>query len=432
MVAEVRFCNFWGRCVSSEGVKARITKRLVDAATAGKDSETRVWDLDVKGFMLRVSPAGRKTYCLKYRIDGRQRWLTIGEHGSPWTPDAARERAREALYQASQGDDPQSMKIDARTKGATVAELFERYFSEGPKDKPLKRQSSWGVDHYCYRRHVAPLLGRRIARELTAADLASWQADVATGKTSLTEKTKKQGKAVVTGGTGAAARAMRCLSAMLSWAVRREILDENVAAKVEKFRDTPRERALTEDEARRLWGMIDEAEKSWVLSKDFADIFRLIMLTGARRNEIAELQWREVDLERRRLVLPPARTKMGNLNRPRIIVLSPPAAAILEKRKPRGDFVFPSSVGDKPLVGVNRVWDKVRSIAGLQDVRLHDLRHSFATFAVEDGASLFQVGRTLGHAKATSTERYAHPTDAGSRQIAAAVAERFVREDPER
>lgn len=156
------------------------------------------------------------------------------------------------------------------------------------------------------------------------------------------------------------------------------------------------------------------------------------MLTGARRNEIVELQWREVDLERRRLVLPPARTKMGNLNRPRIIVLSPPAAAILEKRKARGDFVFPSSVGDKPLVGVNRVWDKVRSIAGLQDVRLHDLRHSFATFAVEGGASLFQVGRTLGHAKATSTERYAHPTDTGSRQIAAAVAERFVREDPER
>lgn len=107
---------------------------------------------------------------------------------------------------------------------------------------------------------MAPLLGRRIARELTAADLAAWQADVATGKTSLTEKTKKQGKAVVTGGTGAAARAMRCLSAMLSWAVRREILDENVAAKVEKFRDTPRERALTEDAAlrtrRAIWGSL--------------------------------------------------------------------------------------------------------------------------------------------------------------------------------
>jgi integrase len=417
--------------MASDGVKARITKRLVDSAAANGGEETRIWDTDVTGFLLRVSAAGRKTYCLKYRVGGRQRWLTIGEHGSPWTPDAARERAREALYRASQGEDPQTEKIDSRTRSATVSELFDRYFVEGPKDKPLKRESSWSVDRYCYRRHILPLIGRRIARELAAAELAAWQADVAAGKTSLVEKTKKQGKAVVTGGSGAAARAMRCLSAMLSWAVRRELLDQNVASKVQKYRDAPRERCLNEEEAARLWAIVEEAERSWVLTRDFADIFRLIMLTGARRNEIVALRWSEIDLTRRRLVLPPTRTKMGGLDRPRIIVLSEPAAEILEARTPKGEFVFPSSAGDKPLVGVNRAWDKVRTVAGLTDVRLHDLRHTFATFAVEGGASLFMVGRTLGHSKTASTERYAHPTDRVSRQIAAGVAERFVRSSTE-
>lgn len=408
-----------------DGIRAKITKRLVDAASPA-EAELRIWDSEVKGFLLRISPAGRKTYCLKYRYCGRQRWLTIGEHGSPWTPETARERARAALHEAHHGEDPQIAKVDARTKSATVAELFERYFREGPIDKPLKRESSWKVDRYNYKRHIEPLLGKRIARELTAAELSHWQAQVAAGKTSADVKTKKQGRAIVTGGQGAAARAMRSLSGMLGWAVRREILDTNIACKVQKFRDAPRERALTEEEAARLWTVIGEAESAWVISKDFADIFRLIMLTGARRTEIVALRWSEVELERARLVLPPVRTKMGALNRSRHIVLSQTALEILSARTPKGEHVFPSSVGDKPLVGVNRAWEKVRTLAGLPDVRMHDLRHSFATFAIENGASLFQVGRTLGHAKAASTERYAHPSDAGARAIATDVAARFV------
>ncbi len=94
--------------------------------------------------------------------------------------------------------------------------------------------------------------------------------------------------------------------------------------------------------------------------------------------------------------------------------------------KRRGEHVFPSSAGDKPLVGVNRAWEKVRTLAGIPDVRLHDLRHSFATFAVESGAPLYHVGRALGHSKTTTTERYAHPSDAGARAVAAQVADRFV------
>lgn len=411
-----------------DGIRARITLRLIDATAAPKEGELRIWDTDVRGFALRITPTGRKSYCLKYRYHGRQRWLTIGEHGSPWTPDTARTRAKEALYQASHGEDPQASKIETRLKSGTVKELFERYFVEGRVDKPLKRESSWKVDHYNYRRHIEPLLGKRIARELTLSDLSQFQAQVANGKTSVTIKTKK-GKphAVVKGGTGAAARAMRALSTMMAWAVRHEILDQNLCGKIQKYRDHMRERALTEEEASRLWDMIAEAQKALVITKDFADIFRLIMLTGARRNEIVALRWSEVDFDRGRLVLPPVRTKMGALNRSRFIVLSVPALEILQAVKRRGEHVFPSSVGDQPLVGVNRAWEKVRVLAGIPDVRLHDLRHSFATFAVESGASLYHVGRALGHAKASTTERYAHPSDAGARAVASEVATRFIR-----
>jgi len=409
-----------------DGLRARITLRLIDATVPPADGELRIWDTDVRGFMLRLASSGRKTYGLKYRYHNRQRWLTIGEHGSPWTPDTARARAKEALYQASHGEDPQASKLETRLKSGTVKELFERYFVEGRIDRPLKRESSWKVDRYNYQRHIEPLLGKRIARELTLSDLSQFQAQVAHGKTSIDVKTRKQGRAIVRGGTGAAARSMRTLSAMLSWAVRHEILDQNLCSKIQKYRDQMRERALTEEEAQRLWTMITEAEKAWVITKDFADIFRLIMLTGARRTEIVALRWSEVDLARMRIVLPPVRTKMGALNRSRFIALSQPAVEVLESVKRRGEHVFPSSVGDKPLVGVNRAWDKVRTLAGIPDVRLHDLRHSFATFAVESGAPLYHVGRALGHSKTTTTERYAHPSDAGARAVASEVAARFV------
>lgn len=410
-----------------DGIRARITLRLIDATAAPKEGELRIWDTDVRGFALRITPTGRKSYCLKYRYQGRQRWLTIGEHGSPWTPDTARSKAKEALYQASHGEDPQATKIETRLKSGTVKELFERYFVEGRIDKPLKRESSWKVDQYNYKRHIEPLLGKRIARELTLSDLSQFQAQVAPGKTSVTVRTKT-GKqhAVVKGGTGAAARAMRALSTMMAWAVRHEILDQNLCGKIQKYRDQMRERALTEEEAGRLWAMIAEAQSASVITKDFADIFRLIMLTGARRNEIVALRWSEVDLDRARIVLPPVRTKMGALNRSRTIALSQPALEILQGVKERGEHVFPSSVGDQPLVGVNRAWDKVRVLAGIPDVRLHDLRHSFATFAVEGGASLYHVGRALGHTKTSTTERYAHPSDAGARAVASEVATRFV------
>jgi integrase len=235
---------------------------------------------------------------------------------------------------------------------------------------------------------------------------------------------------MVRGGTGAAVRAMRTLSAMFSWAVWREFMDSNPATKVQKLRETPRERPITTEEARRLWSILEEAQTAWVIAPAHADTIRLIMLTGARRNEIAELAWSEVDFEHSRLLLPPVRTKMGVLNKARTIVLSDAAREILERQPRQSTYVFPSKVDGKAMVGVNKAWLKVRALAGLDDVRLHDLRHSFATFAVEDGASLYLVGKALGHKSAVSTERYAHPRDAAAHEIAQKIAARILQGVP--
>jgi integrase len=358
----------------------------------------------------------------------------------------ARDKALELITALNRGDDPSAIlgqvaNTDTPSPSivepkafqpTTISELFDLYLREGPQDKPLKRESSWGVDRSCYIRHIQPLLGDRVAAHLRPSDLAAFQAKVAAGETSADIRTKKQGRAIVKGGPGVAARAMRCLSAMLNWAIWRELLKDNPAKHVQKYRDAERDRPLTEDEARRVWAALDDAETAWLLTRDMADIIRLIMLTGARRNEIVELRWSEVDLDRSRLVLPPVRTKMGGLNRSRIIALSDPARLIIEKRTPgRGTWVFMSERVDKPLVGVNRAWEKVRAIIGLPDVRLHDLRHSFATFAVEGGASLYVVGKSLGHRKSASTERYAHIGDLPQRGVAALVAARILTPRPE-
>jgi integrase len=446
----------------AETLKGKITKRLVEAAVPPPAGEIRIWDTELRGFMVRVTAGGRRSYAVKYRFNGQQRWLKIGDHGFPWTPDMARTRAIEIIGSARMGRDPSAkgpsapnraratdwsdeVEDDApiaaglggdspvkagKMRDATVSELYELYLREGPKDKPLKRESSWQVDRTSYLSHVKPLIGSAKARALRPTDLAAFQAAVAEGKSARDRRTGRHGRSMVRGGRGAAVRAMRTLSAMFSWAVWREFMDSNPATKVQKLRETPRDRPITTEEARRLWRVLDEAQAAWVIAPTYADMIRLIMLTGARRNEIAELSWSEVDLANARLLLPPVRTKMGVLNKARTIVLSEPAREILERQPRQSVHVFPSRIDGKAAVGINKAWLKARALAGLDDVRLHDLRHSFATFAVEDGASLFLVGRALGHKSAVSTERYAHPRDAAAHEIAAKIAARILQTNP--
>ncbi len=168
----------------------KISKRIVDAAKRPTNADRAfVWDSEVKGFGLTVTERGVKSYVLQYRTpEGRSRRLTIGRHGSPWTPEDARQRAIDMLRSARRGFDPLEAKAEARA-ALTVAELADLYLSDGAAEKPNKKASSWQTDRSNIERHIKPLIGSKIAKGLTKADLSRFQADVASGTTAADERT---------------------------------------------------------------------------------------------------------------------------------------------------------------------------------------------------------------------------------------------------
>jgi len=251
-------------------------------------------------------------------------------------------------------------------------------------------------------RHALPLLGRRQLSTLTLTDIQKFQRDVTEGKTKADERTKKRGRAMVKGGPAAATRATLVLSAMLEWAKWRGYRADNPSKGVKLNKPKKRERFLSGDELARLGDALTKAERQGMNANSLT-ILRLLLLTGARRNEIASLRWGHVDLDRRALRLPDSKTGA------KIIPLGSPVLTLLAgmKRGEDSDWVFPGARGDGHHVGMPAIWRRVRAMARLNDVRMHDLRHGFASVAVADGSSLYLLGKVLGHTQPTTTDRYA-------------------------
>ena len=327
------------------------------------------------------------------------------------TPEEARQRARKALLSVADGGDP-SADRHAQRKDVTIGQLVELYLGEGPADKPRKKASSWAVDASNLRRHAVPLLGRRSLAGLTATDIQKFQRGVTEGKSAISGKSaKKRGRVRVTGGPGAGWRATVVLAGMLAWAVKRGWRADNPAAGVELNKLQKRERFLSAAELARLGEALAKAERQGVNRTALAMI-RALLLTGARRTEIASLKWAHVDFERGALRLPDSKTDE------KVVALGAPALAVLSSLQQRKatDWVFPAARGPGHFKGMPRIWTRVAKMAGLKvgkaagtlGVRVHDLRHGFASMAVADGNSLYLVGKVLGHTQASTTQRYAH------------------------
>lgn len=379
----------------------KLTKRFVDTLKPGM-RDVVYWDDDLSRFGVRVKPSGAMTYVVQYRnTAGRTRKLALGRVGV-LTPDQARQRAAKALGRVADGEDPSATRHTQRAD-LTVAQLVERYLTEGRASKPAKKASSWASDASNLRRHVVPLLGRKQLASLTSDDIQKFQRDVTEGKTKADEKTRRRGRAIVKGGPAAAARATVVLSAMLQWAVSRKFRPDNPGKGVKLNKPKRRERFLSGPELARLGDAFAKADREG-LNRNSLTILQLLVLTGARRNEIASLRWEHVDFERKALRLPDSKT--GS----KIVPLGAPALAVLngQPRKKGSPWVFPATRGKGHHVGMAGVWRKLRAAAGLKDVRMHDLRHGFASVAVADGGSLYLVGKVLGHTQAATTQRYAH------------------------
>ncbi|MGF1641267.1 MAG: tyrosine-type recombinase/integrase [Rhodospirillales bacterium] len=398
---------------------ATLTKKSVDAAAADPARERFLWDDRLRGFGLRVKPSGAKSLVIQYRnAHGQSRRLTICRVGE-MTPDQARERARALIAAVRDGEDPAADRRAAR-EAATVADLVDTYLRDGPAANPGKKQSSWRTDESNLRRHVVPLLGTRPVATLTRADIERFQADVAAGKSAAKLRTKARGVARVAGGSGTAGRTLAVLAAMLNFAVDRGLIATNVARGVRRPPQRLRERFLSEAEVARLAATIAEMEAAGDVNGTVAAAIRLLMLTGARKGEVLALRWSEVDFERGVLRLPDSKTGA------KVIPLGAPALELLAGLPRNGERVFPGWIHGSAATIPHKAWRLIVERAELSGLRIHDLRHSFASFAVASGESLFLVGKVLGHRQSRTTEGYAHLSNDPLRAVADRTGRRIA------
>ena len=355
------------------------------------------------------------------------------------TVDQAREKATKLLAAIIDGRDPSQDKRENR-HAKTVGELADLYLREGSVEKPNKKLSSWETDRSNIERHIRPLLGTRIARGLTKLDVARFQSDVAAGKTAKDEKTGPRGRAIVTGGKGIASRVLSVLSAMMTFGEGRGIVAGNPTKGVEPFRGRKTERFLTDTEVEILGETLVEMEGDGSLPWAASAAIKLLLLTGARRGEILALRWDEVDTERGCLRLRDSKTGA------KVIRLAVSALSLLTALPRSSPWVFPAAKGSGHYVGLPKHWDAVRGRANaialrrsqreglslrgapsFDSIRLHDLRHSFASFAVQSGGSLYLVSKVLGHKQSRTTEIYAHARDEPLLATAELAAQRIAR-----
>jgi integrase len=413
----------------------RITKRLIDSLSAGA-AEYFVWDSKLSGFGVRVQPSGIMSYVAKYRAgSGRvapTRRVTLGRVGNI-TPDEAEKLAKRVLGAVAHGADPAAVK-SADRRGATLQELADLFLADhvAAKRKPATS------DHYGHilKKLVLPALGNRKADQVSTADIARLHAR-------MRERPYLANRVVAVVGS------------LYAFASRRRLLPIgfNPARGIDKYPEKGRERFLTAAELTRLGDAIREAETTgipWavdtakstakhtpktenprtVIGKHAAAAIRLLILTGARLREVLHLRWEYVDLERGILLLPDSKTGK------KAIVLNAPAMAVLARLPRIGAYVIAGqnagTENEKPRADLNKPWRAVRRRAGLDGVRIHDLRHTHASIGVGAGLGLPIIGKLLGHTKAATTQKYAHldvdplrrASDHIGARIAAALGER--------
>jgi integrase len=390
-------------------------------ATEARAGTVIVWDSEVKGFGLRVTAGGTKAYIAKYRAGrGRnapQRRLTIGKHGSPWTPELARREALRLLGEVAKGSDPAEARR-AEARQMTLAALCDLYLAEGTAHK---KPATLKADRGRIKNHIARTLGKLRIDQITRADVERMVRDVTAGRTAVPVPDKRPIGKLAQGGRGTAAQALAVLGAVMTFACERGLLESNPCARVKKPPTRKMERFLSEAEIARLGEALD-AEAGATGNPYAAAAIRLLLLTGCRRSEILGLRWEWIDFDRAMIFLPAAKSGA------RPVYLNAPALDVLAKlpRQLGNPHVICGHLEGGALVGLDKVWCRVRKAAALPDVRLHDLRHSFASIGAAGNNSLLILGKLLGHRHAATTARYAHLSADPMRAAAEAIGQRIA------
>ena len=393
-----------------ERARVRLTKRYIDSL-APQVEDYFAWDRDIPGFGVCVRKSGRKSYILKYRVGSgrgaKVRKPTIGVHGAI-TVDEARRVAKDWLAEARLGGDPSGARR-AEARATDVSELCQKYLVEHAY--VYKKPSSVRHDERMIEKVVKPSLGRFAITAVSRDEIAKLH-------TRLMPKPYE------------ANRVLSLLSKMFNlaevWGMRPD--GSNPCRHVRKYKEEKRRRFLSETEFARLGAALELASAGELRTSRGARIsefaiaaVRLLLLTGARRGEILGLRWFEVNFDDSRIEL--AESKTGAK-----FIYLPPAAIEVLRNLPRLQDNPHVIVGGKvgsPLVNIKDPWDAIRREADLNDIRLHDLRHSFASLGASGGMSLPILGALLGHQEPATTARYAHLSDDPLRQAANAIGSRI-------
>jgi site-specific recombinase XerD len=378
-----------------------LTKRALDAAKP-REGEYFLWCDTLAGFGARIYPSGKKVFVAQVRVRRGQRRVKIGAYG-PYTVEKARQRAADIIRIAAEGRDPQREKAEARD-ALTVAELCEEYLAAArvglvtTRFKRPKRAATVAIDEGRVTRHIKPLIGKIPARDLGRADVQRMADAIAQGKTAGVFPGKSRGRAVVTGGTGTAARVVELLGGIYTWAEKRDLVPSMAPTRgVDRARGETNDRVLSATELGALGKAISTTESRSPMA---AAAVRLIALTGLRREEVCGLRWREIDVAGSCLRL--ETTKTGRSTRP----IGKPALVLLQSLPKLSDnWVFPNRNGSGSAELKKSIADLFES-AGLSDARSHALRRTLASLAADDGYSDATIGELLGHARRGVTHRH--------------------------
>ncbi|MDE2580565.1 MAG: site-specific integrase [Rhodospirillales bacterium] len=417
-------------------MRGKITKRKVDELQPG-GRDVFLWDTELPGFGCKVTPKGGRIYVLQYGQAGRDRRITIGRHGIDLTAEQARVEALRLRGLIATGETPTG-KVTQRTEVITVAELGQRYLDEYAIRH--KKPSGIAQDRRNLQNHVVPLMGKLRISAVERADVARVMREVAAGKTAKDEKTKHQGRRIVRGGEIVANRVQALLSKMFAlaedWKLRPE--GSNPCRGVKRYAEHKVERFLSAEELARLGAALaSEAARAVPMPPSegrrgsrlptgarAASIaaLRLLLLTGCRVGEVLSLRWENVNLERRLLLLSDSKTGA------KPVFLSTAAAELIGTlpRMAGTEYVFPGDRPGKPIVSLRKSWERVCRIAEIDALRLHDLRHTYASVGAADGLSLPVIGALLGHSQPATTARYAHLAASPLHEAADAIGARIM------
>ncbi len=399
--------------------RIKLTEKVLREAVPIVGRDYQIFDTEVRGFAACIYRGGGRAFTLDYRHAGRQRRMTFGRWPE-WSVSAARERAKEIRREIDAGADPLAQR-GALREAPRVDDLIERYCAQHLPKLAVRNACD---QKSALAKMVAPVWGRKLVTEITSTDVDKLLNKVAEGrprphKEKPNDRAKKLQPSKPT--PVRANRIGEVLRKMFTLAVEWGWCEDNPAQRFHRRIETARERFLSKDEINSLAAALDAATDTRA-----ADVIRMCMLTGARLGEVRQARFEQFNLEHMSWSKPPAMTKQRRVHR---VPISDETASIVRQRQlllPRGTpWLFPSDTPGQPVQEVRRFWAQIQKECGLQEVHIHDLRHTFASLLVSGGASLEMIGKLLGHSQMQTTLRYAHLMDSPLRAGLDAVASAF-------